>query len=81
MSFRCPSSYFPMGAAGFPRTTVEDGTSRLTTLPAATNEWGPISTPGKITAPAAIQLPERIVIGRVTKSKVSERKSCEPVQR
>ena len=57
------------------------GTSRLTTLPALTSEFEPISTPGKTMAPAAIQHPDRIVIGRVTSGKLLSRKLCEPVQR
>jgi hypothetical protein len=73
----------PRGAAvaGFPRTKEPAGTVSKTTAPALTTEPAPISTPGAMNAFAAIQLPRRTVTGVVTRSKVSFRKSWEPVQR
>ena len=41
--------------AGTPPTIVLAGTSLLTTAPAATIEFSPMVTPGKIVAPAPIQ--------------------------
>jgi hypothetical protein len=40
--------------AGTPPTTLFSGTSLVTTAPAATTEFSPMVTPGKIAAPAPI---------------------------
>lgn len=48
-------SYFFIILAGTPATTLFLGTLFVTTAPAATIEFSPTVTPGKILAPAPIQ--------------------------
>src|SRR6185369_9857494 len=48
--------------AGTPATNVFDGTSRVTTKPAATTAPGPTTTPAKTTTPAARQASSQISI-------------------
>ena len=52
--------------AGTPATTVQGGTSRVTTVPAPTTALSPIRTPGRITAFALTQTLAPIVIGRAS---------------
>ena len=49
--------------AGTLATSVDAGTSRVTTAPAATTARAPIVTPGRIVAAAPIQTSESMVIG------------------
>jgi len=71
----------PSGTAGFPESTAPGPRAIENHGPGGAEGISPRVTPGATKTLAAIQQPLPTVIGAVTRSKFSERKRCDPVQR
>src|SRR5580765_2926530 len=61
-------SIFRSTRAGLPATIVAGGTLRVTTLPAPTIAFSPISMPHRIVAPEPIVAPRRTIVGTIVQS-------------